>query len=305
MEHMLRLFYQDITDEQLPTPEGSITYKFVPGAEKPVESNPINQLELLTNEFNLNPRPVLILLVEGNSEARVIPEIIENVFSTSAQKLGIQIISLTGIGNFDGTKKYDPQGALVRLVDDYHTRGTIVYIILDNEGRAKSTKNKLINACSIYQARMVTREEYVVIWDKNIEFDNFTDVEIARAMTELMDNGIAVEPGQVGAARNAFGSPYKVKLDDVIKTISCRSLDKPLLLSKLANRLSIDPLESDEHCSRPIIAVVKKVINLAYKNRPQSSQWHRDYLVNQGLYGKLLNNSPPNFENNEGGDDIK
>lgn len=33
MEHMLRLFYQDVTDEQLPTPEGPVTYKFIPGHE--------------------------------------------------------------------------------------------------------------------------------------------------------------------------------------------------------------------------------------------------------------------------------
>jgi len=127
MEHMLRLFYFDLTKEELPIPEGPITYKFIPGYEKLIPSNPIDQLEQLTNDFHLNPRPSLILIVEGKTEATVLPLAIERISGLTTQTIGIQIISLEGIGNFDGSKKYDRYGALIHFIDDYHSHGTIVF----------------------------------------------------------------------------------------------------------------------------------------------------------------------------------
>jgi len=300
MEHMLRLFYVDFTGEELPTPEGPVTYKFVPGMEKPLVPHPLDDLEELCNEYSINPRPVLILVVEGESEAAVIPLMFEKLFESSSRMLGIQILPLRGIGNFTGKKGYDPQSAWVRFVDDYHSRGTIVFFMVDREGGADRRARELISKTSLYENRMVTRPEYVHLWDKNVEFDNFTDQEIATALSQLTAGLHPFSADQVAQVRNSPITKESAKgLGQLFEHVSGKGIDKPNLLAKLAESLFADVPASDSPQSREIISVLRSVLNLARQNGSQTSKWAREYRANQGLYGEMLPTTPAKSDGSE------
>jgi hypothetical protein len=300
MEHMLRLFYYDLTKEELPTPEGPVTYKFVPGVERPVTPNPLIHLEEIANDFNINPRPVLILLVEGEGEERYFPKLMENYFEVSCQSLGIQIISLNGVGNFCGNGAHDRHGAMIRFVDDYHSRGTIVFIIMDNENKAEKIRNDMLARKSIYEKRMLTREEYIVIWKKSFEFDNFENDEIAEAMSQLTDHRRRFTAEQIQEIKDKKCPKKGRRLEDLYKEVTNYSLEKPMLMEALVELICKEKTGNGCTEQRRIVSVLKHVIDLARENRPQSSQWHRDYRANTGLYGKVLDNESAGID--EGSD---
>ena len=69
MEHMLRLFYEDTTGEKLHPPD-ELREKWKDRFYGDgVTQNELQYLEFLTNQYHLNPRPNLILVVEGEGEA--------------------------------------------------------------------------------------------------------------------------------------------------------------------------------------------------------------------------------------------
>jgi hypothetical protein len=141
-----------------------------------VTENELQNLEFLTNKYRLNPRPKLILVVEGNGEAEQFPRLAKELFGYSFPQGGINVVNIQGVGNFTGKKKIDKYGGLERFIDDYHHRQTVVFVVLDDEGRVSKIKKELLKAHSKYSPnRMVTKEEYIRVWDnKNIEFDNLT-----------------------------------------------------------------------------------------------------------------------------------
>jgi hypothetical protein len=183
MERMLNLFHRDLTGNEI--------YQFDRSPEdietlygKGVTQDDLRYLELLSNEFNANPRPRLILAVEGNGEFEQFPRLAEKLFGVRFSKLRIGMINLSGVDGFTGRKKKDPYGALEKLIDYYHYMQTIVFVILDDESRVSDIRQRLVGARSKFRPnRTVTKDEYIRLWKKNVEFDNFTHAEIARAMT--------------------------------------------------------------------------------------------------------------------------
>jgi len=288
MEHMIRQFYSDLTGENLPTPEGPVTDKFWPGAEARKELLPLTKLEQLANDYNINPRPNLILVVEGQSEAEIFPSTIESLFGSSVQSLGIEIMPLKGIGNFTGKKQHDPYGALSRFIDYYHSRGTIVFIVLDCEGRARQVRDQLLEAKSIHQERYVTRAEYVQLWKTNIELDNFSDQEIADALSNAADGRATFTADEIHRVRQSFGESKKVTLGNLFQEKTGRDLDKPAVLSSLVKLVRGDKWDVDD--ARPIIPIIREVIRLANENYAMSHS-HREGLKTGGLFGRLLRGS--------------
>jgi len=95
MEEMLRLFYGDLAGVSLPAPS-TLRDDFL---GEGVRENKLRMLEYLTNMFHLNPRPRLVLMVEGESEEEQIPRLFKLMFGCSLPTVGIEIVNLRGVGN--------------------------------------------------------------------------------------------------------------------------------------------------------------------------------------------------------------
>jgi len=237
MEHMMRLFYEELTSERLRPPDESLGWTADRLYGEGVSRDELEYLEYLANKYHLNPRPKLLLVVEGNGEHEQFPRLIESLFGVRPPQLGIEVRSLEGIDKFTGHKKWDKYGALERFIDDHHGRQTFVFVILDNESRAEQVKKQLTRKRSMHYAkRTVTKDEYVYLWEKSVEFDNFSHEEIARAMTELCAGEYSFTAEEVADCEHRFGGKvgdplsklYKEKLDYGLRKPELHNLSCPL-----------------------------------------------------------------------------
>jgi len=214
----------------------------------------------------------LILVVEGNGEAEQFPYLAKEFLGYSFSRLGIEIVNLKGIGNFMGKKRgtKDKYGALERFIDAYHYRQTIVFVILDNEERVPKIKERLTNAPSkYYPKRKVTKDEYIHVWDKNIEFDNFSHKEIAQALTILSENRYFFQPSEIADCE----PQSKTKKDETLKKLYKEKINYGLPKRKLLEILfqfiisnSENEFESTGRGKRPVVQLMQKIIKLAARN---------------------------------------
>jgi hypothetical protein len=262
MERMLNLFHEDLTGEK--------RYEFEASPEdkelffgKGVPKNDLKFLEFLSNQYGVNPRPKLILVVEGDGEEEEVPRIAEEVLPPSLPRVRIGVMNIKGIGELP---------KLERLIDHYHSLQTIVFVVLDNENNAKSRKQKLVNAVSKWTPnRTVTKDEYIHLWDKNIEFDNFTDQEIADAMTKTSNARFLFTKEQIAECRSKFGHG-RDPLSALYNQTFDYDLPKREMLKHLFDIAIVSPQMSVDHSSvvRPIIDVIIKIKRLAFMNHQPS-----------------------------------
>ncbi|MDP3110668.1 MAG: hypothetical protein Q8M71_01015 [Thermodesulfovibrionales bacterium] len=285
MELMLRSFYKNLTGQDLSEKEGiNNKWKERVYGEGVPDSN-MTFLEYLTNEFHLNPRPKLILIVEGKSEYEQIPRLAKEI-GYSFDTLGIRIESVEGIGNFTS-------GKIERFIDHYHNLQTIVYIILDNEGNAITFREKILRKKSRYPGanRYITNEQYIFIWDLCFEFDNFSDGEIANALSSL-SQGHSFSQDEIAALRKDFGKQKGATISTLYEEKTAHSLDKPALAELLVDTVigNLDKEVIGGNWQRPLLKKVEEIIKLAAKNY----QPHRydTWKTNQesGYLGKKINN---------------
>lgn len=249
-----------------------------------VTENELQNLEFLTNKYHLNPRPKLILVVEGNGEAEQFPRLAKELFGYSFPQGGIEVVNIQGVGNFTGKKKIDKYGGLERFIDDYHHRQTVVFVVLDDEGRVSKIKKELLKAHSkYYPDRMVTKEEYIQVWDKkNIEFDNFSHDEIARAMTKLSEGRYTFKVDEIADCENSFSAGESNPLGKLFsEKFKEYDLSKPKLLNILFGFIISHPkdeFDADGKAKRPVVQVIEKVRELAAKNYPPDTQdtWRKN-----------------------------
>ncbi len=288
MEHMLRLFHEDANGEELFPSGEDHTWQRDDLYGKGVTEDELQHLEFLVNRYHLNPRPKLILLVEGAGEDKEIPRLMQEGFGYRLAQLGIQVQPLGGITGFVG-KKEERHGALERFIDEYHHRQTVVFLILDNEDQAAKRKKQLTEARSRYfRRRMIISPDHVRIWQRNIEFDNFTDEEIAAAMIER-SHGKQFDARDVAVAREHFNKPAADHLSALYKEKTGEQLDKPALLRILIQGIINNiPQEFSRQPRRPILDVVEKIIELAaYNHQPFTRDtWERNQL--SGYLGTVL-----------------
>lgn len=278
MERMLNLFHRELTGEEIYLFDSSPADREALYG-KGVTQDDLRYLELLSNEFNANPRPRLILAVEGKGEFEQFPHLAEELFGHKLSRLRIGLINLSGVEGFTGRKKYDPYGALEKLIDYYHYMQTIVFVILDDEARAAVVKQRLVQATSKFRPnRTVTKDEYIHLWKRNVEFDNFTHVEIARAMTEVAGGAYVFDEAEIADCESRFGREgdtlsklYREKLN--------YDLVKPELLRVLFGYAVAAPkMETGgKEVTRPVVEVTRKVITLSLRNHPPSylDAWER------------------------------
>lgn len=248
MSTMLQLFYEELTGETL--------------GDQAEWEKVQDELEALTTVYHINPRPTLILLVEGNGEEVQFPRLAEEFFGYGFPNNGIEVINVRGVGGFEGKKKEEPDGAYEKFIKYHHSKNTVVFVIIDKEGRAPNIIEKLIE-------KGVTKKDYVKIWDENIEFDNFTPYEIAKAMTKLSENRYQFGPEEVRHCKEQFGSRkdtlselYKEKLDGY-------ELNKPKLLKILFSFIISNKdgeVDIDGKAKRDVVEVIGNVLSLSIKN---------------------------------------
>ena len=232
----------------------------------------LRYLEFLANEFKVNPRPRLMLLVEGNGEFEQFPRLAAELFGVRLSKLRIGLINLQGVEGFTGRKRADPYGALEKLIDHYHYLQTIVFVVLDDEARVGTIKQRLIGARSkFYPNRMVTKDEYIRLWQKNVEFDNFTHAEIAQGMTAVADGAYVFTEAEIADCEQRFGREGDT-LSKLYRAKISHDLVKPELLKILFDYAIAEPemVAGDRRVTRPVVEVIDTVIDLAIHNHPPS-----------------------------------
>ncbi len=289
MGTMLSRFHEELTGEAVHLfDESPEDMDSLYGGEGVTQDN-LEYLEYLANEYHLNPRPRLILVVEGSGEEDEFPRLAED-FGISFPKAEIEVINLNGIGNFTGDKKRDKYGALEKFIDFNHDRQTIVFVVLDDEGGVAAIKQKLVNKDSEYnKKRKVTRDEYINIWKGSIEFANFSNDEIADALTEMCGREYTFDPIEIEPLRNsAKGNPLKDFFNK--KTEGKYDLNKRELLKRLCNPIvsaSKAEFEEKKMGEKPLIRVLNKVLTLANRNFQPQSRDARTENQDTGLFGHV------------------
>lgn len=295
MEEMLRLFYEDLTGEKLPAPDETYLWKRSRFYGEGVVENDLKYVESLANKYHLNPRPRLILFVEGDGEFEQFPRIARELFGCDFPSSRILIENLGGVSKFTVDGKY---GALARFIDVFHQMQTLVFVVLDREGGVSKVKNALVKKRSQYNPkRYVTKDEYIHIWDRNIELDNFTLEEIAQAMTELSEQGgnrYLFQANEIAERKKGLTERKDVGTSDLLSELyreKCSyGLQKPRLLSILCGYILSSPEQQfDEEGKgiRPIVRVIQTILELESMNhQPENFE---DWQINQesGYFGSI------------------
>jgi hypothetical protein len=292
MEYMFRMFAKDAFAVNVHPPDEDRTWKNEDLYGKGIPDDPLRHLEFVVNSYHLNPRPKLILVVEGPSEEAVIPRIAAEGMGHEFSPLGIEVRTLGGVGEYTGKKRHDKHGALEKFIDDYHFRQTPVIVILDREGRVETVTHNLLTAKSkLYRQRMLTNPEYLQIWKRSIEFDNFTHSEIAATLTKLADGNGTFSQEDVAAAQDSYDRKEADPLSALFLRTTGRELEKIACLEALGALLIEAVQESGLETQmkvRPLLRILDDVIDLAALNHQPDTVDTWKMNQESGYFGALI-----------------
>ena len=261
--HMLRLLYKDLYREDLPHPNEVTGTIITHSPELEIRRDTRRYLEFVANRYGVNPQPKLCLMVEGPSEELAVPKIFDNWFGMHPGKLGIEIISLGGVDTATGGKQ-DRFRAILRLVDYLHHHQTLTFLILDNENYAERLKNEARKAKSVHRRRRyVTRPEYIKIWRRSFEMDNFSATEIAAALSALALGKVRFTRSQVTTCMHETNP--MASLDDLYKKKTARDIPKLKLAERLVDGMLTRGVRRKIE-NRPIVQTLERVVTLAALN---------------------------------------
>ena len=246
--NMIRLLYKDLYCVDIPHPNEVVRNAVNHVSELDEHQDVRLKLELIANRFTVKPQPRLSLFVEGKSEKVAITMILEMYFGSHPGKFGIEIIDLQGVGTATGNKKEDHFNAIFRLIDYLHHHQTLTFLILNNENYSHRLKKNAEIVKSRYGfRRSATLPEYIHIWQKSFEFDNFSCMEIASALTQLAHSDAEFNICEVTNAKcdsnpgsaleslykkNAYYGLLKIKLaqvliEKIMSTSDNQEIEKP------------------------------------------------------------------------------
>ena len=260
--HMLRLLHKDLYDEDLPHPNEVTGTVITPIPELNARQDTRRYLELVVNRYELNPQPKASLIVEGPSEEKAVVTIFEEYFGAHPGKYGIEIIVLGGVDVATGGKE-DRFRAIIRLLDYLHHHQTFTFLILDNERYARKLKAEAQKAKSIHSRRHVTRREYIKVWKRSFEFDNFSCTEIATALTEMIGGQPRFSHQEIEICKQNPESGAKLK--ELFRQKTGKKLDKFRLSILLTDRMLL-AVSHRQIVNRPIIKTLERVTSLAERN---------------------------------------
>ena len=269
MEEMLRLFYQDLTNEKLPAPDEGWGWDKHEFYGKGVVENKLLFLEFVTNRFHLNPRPKLVLIVEGDGEEQQFPRLAAEGFGIPFSRLGIEVYNLKGVDNA-ADDHLDKYGALKKLIDYHHDHQTLVFAILDDEGSAKRVRDEVTRARSRHNPkRTVMPKEHFHLWNDSIEFDNFSYDEIARAMTQLSEDQYTFTVEEIRRCHEAKKAKERDPLKRLFDEKVYAHFSKVKLLKILFDFVLSSPAKKVDEKGEPrreVGRLMKKIIDLAASN---------------------------------------
>ncbi|TPK82544.1 hypothetical protein FJ936_23910 [Mesorhizobium sp. B2-4-13] len=259
---MLQRLHRDLYGVELPHTNETHRQIFVHMPELEARTDVRRHLEFVANRYDLNPRPKLTLFVEGPSEDYAVRHIFERHFGVPVGTLAIETIVLGGIDNATGTVE-DRYRAILRLVDYLHHHQTFAFLILDNERHARKLKAGSHDAKSIlHTKRYVTRPEYVKVWRDSFEFDNFSNTEIAQALS-LLAAQAKFRSREVANCREgkapgaALMALYRERVGSKLNKLDLVRVLVETIFSTKSRR----PVTN-----RPIVEVLDRVIALAARN---------------------------------------
>ncbi len=238
-------------------------------------SRPYEMLEFLSNEYDLNPKPRAVILTEGEEWKAV--KKLYSYYGYSPELLGMEFRSISGEGNFSlANWQY--------FIEYMHEKGTLVYFLLDKEGRAVKEAKRLLKRQRTFAfqglKKVIPAKDRIRIWAQSFEESNFTDAEIKRALAR---QGIQATSRQVAAVRTA------ARKKGLINALSAKLeviVDKPRLDVDLADEL----ISQRQKCPnvksiRPIEKFVKRSGDLIMLNHQPAGQDIQRLNMETGLLG--------------------
>lgn len=259
---MLHLLYRDLYGKELPPPNELNRTIITHVPELGARTDTRRYMELVVNRFDLNPAPKLTLFVEGATEKAAVTQVFERYFGAPAGTHQIEIIDLRGVDNATGGKA-DRFRAILRLIDYLHYHQTFTFLILDNENYARKLKKAAKDHMStLHSERFATRPEYIKIWKRSFEFDNFSNTEIARAMT-FVAQGHRFTPSEIAACRNSRNPG--AALSTLYGDRTNAGINKLDLSSELVRGM-FDQSSRRKLANRPLIETLERVVKLAALN---------------------------------------
>jgi hypothetical protein len=261
---MLRWLHQDLYGEELPPPNEVHGTVITHIPELAIRKDVRRYVEYVVNKYGLNPQPKLVLIVEGETEERVVNRIFEEGFGFTLGVCWIELLVIGGVGNATGNKKDDRFRAILRLIDYLHHHQTLVYVLLDNENYSSRLKSEISRASSIYgHRRRITRPEYIHIWKSTFEFDNFSDTEIASALTKVANGAHKFNVKDIATCR--LSKQPGACLSRMYSETTQHDLPKVKLSDILVGKI-MRPTSRRSATRRPIVKVLHRVAELAMKN---------------------------------------
>src|ERR1043166_1858198 len=261
---MLRSLYKDLYNDDLPHPNEVMGTIFTHFPELDVRRDTRRYLEYVANRFGVNPQAKGMLFLEGETEVQAVSLIFEKWFGIHPGKLAVDIINMNGIDNMTGGKRGRFK-ALLRLIDFLHVRQTFCFVILDNENDANKFAAAARKEHSIFfPDRRITRSEYVKVWKSCFEFDNFSDTEIAHAMTQVGGGTVTFKRSEITQCRADKKNPAQA-LASLYRDRIGRDLNKPSLGVLLASNL-LKSAGTGKIEQRPIVRFLSRMHRLVVRN---------------------------------------
>ncbi len=231
-------------------------------------------LRYVVNQYDLNPQPTAVLMVEGRTEVVFVESFFQSVFGAHQSNYGIEVRNLGGVATATGKKRLDRHGAILRLADYLLQHQTICFIVLDNEGNAKQLEVTSRKRHSFFGTRQrAIPPGHLHVWKKSFEFDNFDDDEIAQALSDLEEDSSFL-PAEISEVRSGEVSGG---LEALYRKRVGRKLSKPKLGKRLAE-IAFESERSAEPRLRPIIELLDRVAKSAARNPLPASEeaWKRN-----------------------------
>ncbi|MFZ3384737.1 MAG: hypothetical protein WA144_12500 [Candidatus Methanoperedens sp.] len=278
---MLKRLIEDLTcEEQLETSlinDAMEGRGYIRVYGKKLNYKDIDILKRLVADYRIDPKPDLLLIVEGDSEEVAIP-IILSAFDITLEQFRIEMYNIKGVDrNMDELIKYVVRPPIIKIDETVivSPNRTKIYGLFDNEGRFRSKKpEEIIETIMVDLLRSIpeTIEETTIdilkketikikLCDNSFEYDNFTDEELS---SELNKYGkkygyqFNITPDEVGGCRK-----INKNLDKFIreKTLYQTSLNKKEF-GKLIGKFIADEIKSGKK-DRAIIDILDDVIEFA------------------------------------------
>lgn len=273
MRNMLKSLVKDLTGESVEPRKGTLAERYslnegtrfarAAALRQKRAGSEVDFLEFVANRYGLNPQPALVLFVEGDGEVEAIPLLVERLFGVSFPVVGIEIRNLHGIAGFLGSKR-DRYSALEKVIEELHFKQTIAFVVVDNEWHGiHKLRRGLSNKKSLYvPERTVIRSEFIHVWQRRIELDNFEPCEIAAALTLTCEGHFNFTAPEVEEAASRFGREPD-PLSQLFKEKTEHGLPKPKLLGHLFDQLEPGAAATS---ARSLVILLNNIIQIAALN---------------------------------------